>query len=75
MKLSGLVTRSENFGMTKGTEARNSSAWQETKNHLMLLKYEVQSSECQRNAGEVDKDSRVWLEAMRLAMNLFSNPG
>lgn len=48
-------SRSEDLGMTKVTEARNSAAWQETKNHLMLLKHKVQSSKWQRNAGEVDK--------------------
>lgn len=45
----------QNFGTTQGTEVRNSSAWQETENHLMLLKYEVQNSEWQRNAGEANK--------------------
>lgn len=48
-------SRSEVFGMTKGTEARNSSAWQGTEHHFMLLTYEVQSSERQRDAKEVDK--------------------
>ena len=41
-------SRREDLGMTKGTEARNSSTWQETKNHLMLLKYKVQSSKWQK---------------------------
>lgn len=49
-----MQTHQEDLGMTKCTEARNNSAWQETKTHLMLLKYEVQSSKWQKNAGEVD---------------------
>lgn len=52
-------SRSDDLGMTQVTEARNSSAWQETKNHLMLLKHKVQSSKWQRNAGEVDKGKIV----------------
>lgn len=32
------MSRSEDIGMPKCTEVRKSSAWKETKNHLMLLK-------------------------------------
>lgn len=53
------LSRIEDWDITKGTEARNSSAWQEPKNHLMLFKYEVQSSKWQRNVGEVDKVKAV----------------
>lgn len=49
----------ENLGMTKGTEARNSSSWHETENHLMVFMQKVQSSKWQKNSGEADKGKIV----------------